>query len=109
MKFSEWIKFREGGSGSGTKITATGFGAGGQAQAGMGMIRPGNPQKAPPSAFSPSDTVPKGFKPAPGAGGSVGIWRPSLPGLSGAGVIPKRPAPTKLPGGAFGGGFAGGK
>lgn len=109
MTFREWLRLQEGGPGSGTQFSATGAGAGGQAQAGMGMKKPASPQKTPPSPFSPSDSVPKGFKPSPGAGGSVGIWKPSQPGLSGAGVIPKKAAPTKITGGSLGGGYPGGK
>lgn len=89
MGFKEWF-LSEGGQGSGTKFSATGANAGGQAQAGMGMSKPATPQKMGPSPMSPSDTVPKGYKPMPGPGGMHGIFRPAQFGISGAGVIPPK-------------------
>lgn len=107
MTFKDWLAIYEGGQGSGTQFSVTGLGAGGQAQAGIGMTKPAKPQKVPPSIFSPSDTVPAGFKPSPGAGGSHGQWKQMKPGWMGAGVIPKRPTPPRLTGGAIGGGYPG--
>lgn len=107
MSFKEWLQLQEGGQGSGTQFSATGLGAGGQAQAGMGMTKPAKPQKTPPSIFSPSDTVPAGFKPSPGAGGSHGIWKQMKPGWMGTGAAPKWQPPKRLQGGAFGGGYPG--
>lgn len=102
MNFKEWLAL-EGGLGSGTKVSATGFGAGGQAQAGVGMSKPAS---LAPSPFSPSDTVPKGFKPTPGAGGKHGIFQASKPGISGAGKYQPIKPITPV-GGSIGGGSPG--
>jgi hypothetical protein len=89
MGFKDWLK-TEGGMGSGTKVTMTGMNAGGQAQAGMGMSKPGSPQKQAVNIMSPSDLVPKGWKPQPGPGGLHGIFRPAQFGISGAGIMPPK-------------------
>lgn len=106
MSFRDWLYLHEGGKGSGTKFTATGLGAGGQAQGGMGMSKPANPQKQAinpeASPFSPSDTLPKGWKaqPGPGAKNYMHPVPPKKPGFLGGG----KTMPGPLEGGKFGGG-----
>ena len=99
-------QFVEGGQGSGTKFTATGAGAGGQAQGGMGMSKPASPTVVPPSEFSPSDTVPAGYKSAKGPGVANSEFPAPLrkSGISGAGIRPPYQEVGKLKGGSFGGG-----
>jgi hypothetical protein len=102
----DFRNFFEGGMGSGTKVSATGAGAGGQSQAGMHAAKVGTPQKIPPSEFSPSDTVPAGFKPKPGPGAANYQYPvpPRKPGILGAGIRPPYQPVGKLQGGPFGGG-----
>jgi hypothetical protein len=118
MKFSDWLKIKinEGGSGSGnptgTKFSATGLNAGGRAS--ESPVKLAMPQKIMPSPFSPSDTVPAGYKPKP-APGAMNSVRPigGVPerkvGISGkfAGKPFQPLGPPK--GGLMGGGYPGAK
>jgi hypothetical protein len=109
VNFKNWLQLTEGGKGSGTKFSGTGLGAGGQAQGGMGMSKPAPPQKQAtnpePSAMSPRDWVPKGWKPQPGPGAKNYMHPvpPRKPGFLGGG----KSLPGPLEGGPFGGGGIG--